>query len=69
MALIRLSYEAHITQGDPALQESWNHFGFYKKPTMHMSGFASGQNYHLRFRLICSKGEGPWSPTHTFTST
>lgn len=63
-----VKYEAHLSQGDPTVPENWNHFGFYKHPIMHLSGFTAGQNYNLRFRLICSKGEGPWSPTHSFIS-
>ncbi|MCM0080081.1 hypothetical protein L4X63_00595 [Geomonas sp. Red32] len=61
-------YEAHVTQGDPNVAANWNHFGYYQKPTMHLKGFTTGQDYKLRFRMICSQGEGPWSPTHTFTS-
>ena len=63
-----LKYEAHMSQGNPTIAENWNHHGFYKKPTMHLGGFTTGQDYNLRFRLICAKGPGPWSPTHTFTS-
>jgi hypothetical protein len=31
---------------------------------MHMTGFNAEESYSLRFRIICSKGQGPWSPTH-----
>lgn len=62
-----IKYEAHMTKGDPTVEENWAHFAFYKNPIMHMKGDTPGENHHLRFRFICTKGNGPWSPTHTFT--
>lgn len=64
-----ISYEAHTTTGDPTVAENWGHYGFFPHcSSMELKGFTAGDNVSLRFRAITSKGEGPWSATHTLMS-
>lgn len=64
-----LSYEAHVATGDPTVAENWGHYGFFPHCTkMELQGFTAGDNVSLRFRVVTSKGTGPWSATHTIMS-
>lgn len=57
------SYEIHVTEGDPLVEEEWYHKGvFLGSSGMLMNGFVLGRRYCFRHRPIFSSGPGAWSP-------
>ena len=56
------SYEVHIAQGDPAIEDSWQHAVSSVTAThIVIAGLIPGQNYWLRVRGINSHGGGVWT--------
>ena len=56
------SYEVHITEGDPKVENNWKHAVSSVTSThILISGLIPGQSYWLRIRGLNSNGGGVWS--------
>jgi len=57
----QVSYEVHITDGNP-LDGNWAFKGVFTRSThMEMSDLEGGKVYSFRARVIAGAGAGPWS--------
>ena len=67
----RYMYDLWVTEGDPRVEEGWQHKGSFGDCTkMDLTGFQSGKEYSFRCRIIGRDNEtGPWSHTITLMVT
>jgi len=63
------SYEAHIADSDPTVDENWKQYGVFAHCShIDITGLTPGQNYFLRLRCIGAAGTGAWSAPCTLMS-